>query len=409
MELRYLGQPFEQDATLADFIADAANGGYSEIKIAVAWAKRSGLSRVWDELTAFRDAGGHLTIVVGVSQGGATVEGLELVMELADDAYVFHDPRRTFHPKVYFASSDGRHSLLVGSSNLTAGGLGWNYESSLWAEWSGNEKSDVVEAVEAWFDRLVTSADACLPLDSVLMSDLLASPDIEITSEQRSVRVKRRKDDAPEDTDSAVATTVGGLFKSIQAGLRKLPGVARRFKATPKASPTPMRAPSTREVPTVAFPTVPRTPSGSVARRWVKKMDNTAAQQVRSSRSNPTGNLRLSQERAPMDHKVYFREEFFQGLPWTPTPGKDTEQEVAVRFNTWIDGEDRGVSELRVSHDPSRIAGQGNVPTVLHWGPELGPVLRATSYVGHFLTLERTEQDEFNLIISEKPRGSHRP
>ena len=125
MDIKFLGQPYENYTSLVNFINEATKNGNTELKIAVAWAKRSGLGRIWDALQDFRNAGGHITLIVGVSEGGASKEGLELAAQIADESYIFHDPQRTFHPKVYFASSHDTNSLLVGSSNLTAGGLGW--------------------------------------------------------------------------------------------------------------------------------------------------------------------------------------------------------------------------------------------------------------------------------------------
>ena len=154
MKIHFVGQPFAEHPNLVDFIEHARDEGFAELKIAVAWAKRSGLGRVWDALGEFRDQGGRITLIVGVSEGGATKEGLELALEAADQGYVFHDPRRTFHPKVYFASSLGQRSLMVGSSNLTAGGLSWNYEASIWVDWDAGEGKDVTDGVNAWFDAL---------------------------------------------------------------------------------------------------------------------------------------------------------------------------------------------------------------------------------------------------------------
>src|SRR5699024_10473945 len=128
--------------------------------------------------------------------------------------------------------------------------------------------------------------------------------------------------------------------------------------------------------------------------------------QPKSKKTNPTGNLRLSQTDSDFEHKSYFYETFFGGLPWSPTPGKETEQEVIVVFHCWIDGSDYGFQEIRISHDPRRVAEQGNVPTVLHWGP-LSPILKNTNYIGHFVTLEQMKDRTFNLFISEKPRGEY--
>lgn len=414
MKLRFVGQPFATHPNLVDFVEHARDQGFDELRIAVAWAKKSGLGRVWDALDGFRVQGGTVTLIVGVSEGGATKEGLELAMEIADAAYVFHDPRRTFHPKVYFtASSTGERSLLVGSSNLTAGGLSWNYEASTWIDWGEGEGEDVTDEVEAWFNLLIAETDSCSPLTADLIEQLERSSDIVLGSEMRARRVQRKKSDTPEDNDSAIVATISGLFKPVLVGLRRLPGLSSKVASTQVTSP-PVKttapqsggaAPAAPKQPALAGPAP--LPTDDVQRRWIKELDNTAAQQVKSARSNPTGNLRLSQGTAEIDHKVYFRDDFFGGLPWTPTEGKDTEQEVVVGFRVWIDGDDLGVRYLRLSHDPHRISGQGNVPTLLHWG-ELGRTLRQTNYIGQYVSLERTTDSEYNLIISSMPRGEYR-
>ncbi|GAA0207781.1 phospholipase D family protein [Glutamicibacter creatinolyticus] len=417
MRLQFAGQPFSGQPNLIDFINHVKGGGFDELKIAVAWAKRSGLGRLWDELEEFRANGGKVLLILGVSEGGATKEGLEMALQISDQSYVFHDPRRTFHPKVYFASSGlGARSLFVGSSNLTAGGLSWNYEASMWVDWKAGEGHEVTDVVSNWFDNLIAQRLSCSPLSVELIKDLEQSGDIIIGSETRARRVQKKKSDTPEDNDSAIVATVSGLFKPIFEGLRKLPSLSSKITtiaAAPGANTVKKPLSSgkntsstlaTAKSPALAGPAPLST--NDVQRRWFKLLDNTAAQQVKSSKSNPTGNLRLSRESAAIDHTVYFREDFFGGLPWAPTEGKDSEQEVVVGFHTWIDGTDFGTQELRVSHDPARISGQGNVPTVLHWG-ELSPVLRQTNYVGLYVSLERTTNDEYNLVVSQNPRGNY--
>ncbi|WP_420168303.1 phospholipase D-like domain-containing protein [Streptomyces violaceoruber] len=416
MKLRFVGQPFADHPNLVDFIEHARDDGFNELKIAVAWAKRSGLGRVWDALEEFRSQGGRVLLILGVSEGGATREGLELALQVADEGYVFHDPRRTFHPKVYFACSSGQRSLLVGSSNLTAGGLSWNYEASTWVDWDAGEGEDVTDKVSAWFDGLIAKTESCSLLTAELIANLEKSGDITIGSESRARRVQKKKSDTPEDNDSAIVATINGLFKPVLAGLRKLPGLSSKIAPLPSApGAAAAKKPATKATGASGTPLMVKKPAlagpapfptANVQRRWHKRLDNTAAQQVKSAASNPTGNLRLSQEDAPIDHKHYFRDDFFGGLPWTPTEGKETEQEVVVGFRTWIDGADHGIQEIRLSHDPKRISGQGNVPTVLHWGA-LAPTMRETNYVGLYISLERTTGDQYNLVISQKLRGDH--
>ncbi|MGP9651501.1 phospholipase D-like domain-containing protein [Glutamicibacter sp. AOP38-B1-38] len=417
MKLQFVGQPFAGQANLVDFIEHATSNGYVELKIAVAWAKRSGLGRLWDALEEFRGNGGKVLLILGVSEGGATKEGLEMALKISDHSYVFHDPQRTFHPKVYFASSiSGERSLLVGSSNLTAGGLSWNYEASMWVDWDADEGKDVTDEVSRWFDNLITQPSSCSRLSADLIKDLERSGDIVIGSETRARRVQKNKSDTPEDNDSAVVATISGLFKPVLEGLRKLPGLSSKIAPLiskpsgngPKNSSIPRNksaiTSATVKEPALAGPAP--LPLNNVQRRWFKELDNTAAQQVKSAKSNPTGNLRLSREAATIDHTVYFREDFFGGLPWTPSEGKKSEQEVVVGFHAWIDGTDFGTQDLRVSHDPARISGQGNVATVLHWGV-LSPQLRETNYIGLYISLERTTNDGYNLVISQAPRGDY--
>lgn len=279
-------------------------------------------------------------------------------------------------------------------------------------DWDAGEGEDTTDAVAAWFDTLIAAKDSCTPLTADLIEKLEQSSDIVIGSEARARRVQKSKSDTPEDNDSTIVATISGLFKPVLAGLRKLPGLSSKIASTaavssPGVSTKAPATPSTKPVTAGAGAGAAPYPTTNIQRRWVKPLDNTAAQQVKSPGSNPTGNLRFSQETAAIDHKVYFRDDFFGGLPWTPRDGKATEQEVVVGFRTWIDGVDHGVHDLRLSHDPRRIAGQGNVPTLLHWG-DLSPLLRQTSYAGMYVSVERTTGGEYNLVISKSPRGEYK-
>lgn len=135
MDVRFVAQPFDDGTDLRDFLHAVATGpDVVTLRIVVAWAKRSGLRRAADDLKSIRDRGGKVLAIVGVSEGGATEQGLSALMLQTDESHVFHDAGRTFHPKVYLADADQRALLLVGSNNFTAGGLAWNYEAGLWCE-----------------------------------------------------------------------------------------------------------------------------------------------------------------------------------------------------------------------------------------------------------------------------------
>ncbi|WP_101847491.1 phospholipase D-like domain-containing protein [Zhihengliuella sp. ISTPL4] len=415
MQLRFVGQPFAEHLSLLDFIEQARANNFDELKIAVAWAKKSGLGRIWDTLTEFREQGGKVTLVVGVSEGGATKEGLQLALDIANESYVFHDPQRTFHPKVYFASSSGKRSLMVGSSNMTAGGLGWNYEASVWVDWDAGEGEDVTDEVVAWFDKIIAAPESCSPLTSDLISKLEQSKDIILGSETRArSRKSAAPTAAPEDNDSTFVGTISGLFKPIAEGLRRLPKLSAALaQAVVPSMPGTKTPPKTSTVKSIADANEPALAGpapldfGNVQRRWYRPLDHTAAQQAKKPDSHLTNNLRLTRSKADIDPKTYFRHDFFGGLPWAAAEKKPlTEEEVLVTFRTWIDGQDYGLQELRVSHNLGRVSNQNNIPTILQWGP-LSPVMRETNFIGMYISLERTFGGHFNLVISEEPRGDY--
>lgn len=404
MEIRFIPQPLEGEANLSDFIDHATENNFDRLRISVAWAKQSGLGRIYDQIKSFRDQGGVVEMIVGVSEGGATVEGLNLTLELADKGYVFHHPARTFHPKVYVSEGSEGKSLFIGSNNLTAGGLAWNYEAALWIDWGPDENPQVVQDVHKWMDELISQDGSCRPLTRSLIRALDESPDLLLGSELRARRVsEQRGTAAPEDNDSTASGSAGGLFTRFEGRFRKLLPLS---SAVPKLTGNRGGSKMANPVSKGMAKKPPSSSHSSVARRWYKELDHTAAQQPKSARTNPTGNLRLSQAESDIDHRSYFYETFFGGLPWSPRPGEDTEQEIMVNFHCWIDGTDYGKQEIRISHNPGRVAGQANVPTVLHWGP-LGPVLRQTNYIGYFVSLELTAKEEYNLFISKTPRGEY--
>jgi HKD family nuclease len=112
-----------------------AAAGASEWKGMFAFASRSGVDTlIFDPVVQEFLEGGELSLLVGIDSitNRATLERLrELATENARlEVRVFwNHSAGLFHPKVsHFRYSDGRQALIVGSGNLTPGGLRENYE-----------------------------------------------------------------------------------------------------------------------------------------------------------------------------------------------------------------------------------------------------------------------------------------
>lgn len=409
VDIRFVSQPFADGEDLRDFLDGvAADSDLTTLRVVVAWARRSGLARIESCISALRERGGRLLVVVGISEGGGTRQGMEWLVKLADEVHVFHDSGRTFHPKVYLASGEGSARLLVGSQNLTLGGLAWNYEAALICELDLELPEDAAlhQQVIQYFERLRSDEDVCLELDDDRLRALLADPALQIKDEDdRRSRVEADPEtedledvDGPSDEVERAAAAVFGRSREPK---RAIPQLAS--SATPQPAP-PVQAGGASVPPSSGSASGPLS-SPAASHRWFKKMDGTAAQKPPSPASKPTGNLRLSQEEFAIDHTRYFRQVFFGDEIWTARPSDPRFEDLTVPMTVVVDGRDLGAVDIRLSHAEHRISHQGNVPTVLHWGATVGQMLRQGNYVGRTVTLERLAGGSYSLTIGSSPTG----
>jgi HKD family nuclease len=188
VQARIVLQPFEDDLSLLEILEQAlADKRLSEFTAVVAWAKQSGLLRIRPLLSAFRDRGGFARIVLGVDEGGASIEGLRAAIADFDEALVLHDPKAgTFHPKLYMISGEKASIVVIGSSNLTHGGFIANYEAGVCLELDLAQDTDlqVHETVTRYAQRLRSDATS-RPLTEDLIQQLLADPRFVIGTEKK--------------------------------------------------------------------------------------------------------------------------------------------------------------------------------------------------------------------------------
>ena len=162
-------------------------------RMVVAFAKRSGVSRLLPYIRAFRLRGGTIEVNVGVDVQGTSREALELLLSEVDEVYVTHQPGSTctFHPKLYLFEGADAARAMVGSHNLTAGGLEVNYESGVEFEFSFPADHELWkrEFEPAWTGLQPAVHPNTAPLDQQLLKKLI---DAEIVIDERFVRQKSR-------------------------------------------------------------------------------------------------------------------------------------------------------------------------------------------------------------------------
>jgi hypothetical protein len=106
----------------------AATPAYESFTVVVAFAKESGVAGLQDHIRRFLAQGYGVEAFVGIDALGTSREALQVLLDIGVPTHVFHNPGSTFHPKLYLLESGRRVSAIIGSSNLTLGGLYTNCE-----------------------------------------------------------------------------------------------------------------------------------------------------------------------------------------------------------------------------------------------------------------------------------------
>lgn len=150
----------------------------------------------------------------------------------------------------------------------------------------------------------------------------------------------------------------------------------------------------------------------TVEKRWSKKLTATCAQHPPKPVSKHKGSITLGKGRGDEGHDIdprtYFVETFFDKQPWPAAVRDDRSRIVKVAFDVFVAHMPFGIMHFDVDHKPSREAGQGNVATILHWGPLL-PILRATDHTGSYVVLERFSNGTYRLTITKPLPGPSLP
>jgi hypothetical protein len=253
--------------------------------------------------------------------------------------------------------------------------LAWNVEASISLDSNGGDAPNVLNQISAAIDRWHTSNDEGVYVIS-------SADDVRRLTAASLIDVPQPElPELPEPTAQRAA---------LRAGRR-----SRLWR------PSVLAAPPAAAVVARRRPGRPLAPTGATL-HWCKDLRSSDAQRVGAG-TNPTGKLRLTESGFPIDHRTYFRQQFFQPAVWTAEvrSGGKTYEVANIDFDVRIHGRSIGVQTLAIDHAQHREAGQGNVVTVLAWGPELSRRLRARSYIGNWVVIERRPDGTFVLSIQQ--------
>ena len=212
--MHFLSQPFSA-ARLGSYLQEhLAEPRWTVFRAAIAFVKRSGTKYIHQSLLEFSNRA-QVRLSVGIDLLGTSREGLLDLLDATPGGQIWiyrNNGPYTFHPKVYLFKSEHRADLVVGSGNLTGGGLFTNYEASLVASLDLSVPQDAafLQTVEAVLDSWSEQQDGiCYLLTPEFLDQLVAAglvrSEAELAALQQTVAAAGQS--APQPTTGAATTT----------------------------------------------------------------------------------------------------------------------------------------------------------------------------------------------------------
>lgn len=365
-----------------------------EIILSSAFMNRGGLLQI---RTALEPVAAVTTIIAGIRNGITSAQGLLAALEFGCTALAVDTGSRNviFHPKIYFARNATAARLVLGSANLTIGGLNSNIEASV-----------------------TMTLDLGVKVDADFVADILAKlagmradyPEHVLTVADAAAVAALLEAGRVVDESIAAAPTPGG--SSSNRDLDTIPKM--KLKTQPirrPAMPAAAVAPATA-APVAAAPAPPAAapvPAAPVRNQLILVWESRPLTRryltiPRGANTNPTGSMLFTKGAMDdIDQRHYFRDEVFSGLGWhhDTAPGKEHMERAEAQFRLVIRDVDYGVFKLRLSHNTRTDTAayeQSNSMTQLHWG-EAQRLIAREDLLDRTMYLYRDETDPDLFVL----------
>lgn len=364
------------------------NRMFSEVNIAhviisVAFLTNDGVQQLKD---VFLNIPNSSRILVGIGNGVTSYQGLSNLLSLLGSFYVVDTGTNgiVFHPKIYFLRTENTLKAIIGSANLTLGGLNNNIEASVYIEIdkSDDNFSSLISKIENTIDEIILNNPNNIKkitlqteLDDFFSSGLLIDEFVQLPAKN-------------------VITTPNGTTitrpKSIKLKTQRILSSVKRRNQSLTSTPAPS---SLLGIPlNMEFETVWRS----------KELTERDLNIPQGRTTHPTGSINLDKGSAPtdMDHRHYFRENVFDALSWSTK--KATVDGATATFLLEVKGVYVGEFLLNIQHTTStntRAYHQKNAMTRLSWG-NAKPHIAKRNFLGCFLTLSVSMSDPTKFLIS---------
>ena len=358
--------------------------------ISVAFISSAGVDLIADHVRAHA---AKTTVFAGIRNGITSAQAIKVLLELGVHLQLVDtgSVHLVFHPKLYYARGARAARLLVGSANLTTGGLNNNVEASvaLDLDLSSPDDKRLARTIEKQFDELPAKhpANVSTVARGISLAALFADP--------RLV-----------DERSAAARTVSRLTGG-SSSLNPVPLLktltARIISRLPRKRPSRGRT----AAPAALAPPPASAPGLLLAASYELLWTTTGLKErdlniPKGSNTHATGSINL--DKGAMEDgfkfKRYFRDEVFDHLPWDSADHKGIER-VQAHFHLLVEGIDCGDFLLTIRHDTktdTKSDNQGQPRTKLSWGLAK-PFVAKDALLGRTMRLSRAIDDPTRFLI----------
>lgn len=359
--------------------------------ISAAYVSAGGVALLKDTLTKHGKA---ISLYAGIRNVITSREALVAAFHTGVNLYTVDTGtmKVTFHPKLYYGRNEAHARLVVGSANLTPGGLNNNVEASTATDLdlADEEDAKLCAELEGVFDGLT----GVFPQHIYLVKELATLDTLKskgtLLDEADTVRPSITAGEAErsdEDDTPPIKLKTKPIFPVIAPR-----GAAQgaKTKATADAA----------EPDTAAD----EAPAGSWNYELVwesKPLTERDLTIPTQTNTNATGSMNLDKGLLPeeIDHRHYFYENVFSALPWTKK--SNTVVEVNAPFEAVLKGVKIGTFNLRIGHTTSTDTAsyaQRNAMTRLSWGP-LKEHIQKTDLLGRTARLYRSVDNPTAFLI----------
>lgn len=361
--------------------------------LSVAFVSESGVQQIKNELKAHK---AHVTVFAGVRNDITSLQGLVCLHGISSQLFTVDTGSRMviFHPKLYFVRGKAIARLIVGSANLTLGGLNNNIEAGMLLDFDLLDATDAaaVKEIETLLDSMpkehpenVMKIAAVADLDTLLASGRL---------------VDEMAVPPPKPTTSSRGAGSTDIVPRIKLKVPQLRRALEKARATPKKAIPKVPAKVSGGKP-VSIPS-PATVGVELELVWESKpLERRDLTIPTGNNTNQTGSINLDKGLLPeeVDHRPYFRDDVFPHLGWTVR--SKTVDEAYAKFQLVLKGISYGEFDLAIRHSNSTTSKtyiQKNAMTRLSWGP-MREFVAHPDLIGRTLALYRDQVDPTRFVL----------